>query len=96
MYRIQAHLQSGRQVHPYIAAAAKAYESVYGVPTVYKRTGGSIPTVEVCARLMNAPVVMMGFGLPDGNVNAPNEHFHLENYEKGLRVLCQYWDELGK
>lgn len=82
--------------HPYIAAAAKAYESVYGVPTVYKRTGGSIPIVEVCARLMKAPVVMMGFGLPDENLHAPNEHFHLENYDKGLRVLCRYWDELGK
>ncbi|MFB3167538.1 peptidase dimerization domain-containing protein [Neobacillus sp. 179-C4.2 HS] len=31
----------------------------------------------------DSPVVLMGFGLPDENLHAPNEHFNLENFDKG-------------
>lgn len=80
--------------HPAIQAAAVAYEKSYGVKPVYMRMGGSIPIVETFGRLLNLPVVLMGFGLPYENFHAPNEHFHLENFDKGLRTLCHYWYEL--
>jgi acetylornithine deacetylase/succinyl-diaminopimelate desuccinylase-like protein len=77
--------------HPAIQWAAKAYERAYGVPAAFMRMGGSIPIVEVFARLLGAPIVMMGFSLNDENFHAPNEHFSLENFDKGLRTLCYYW-----
>ncbi|WP_282940628.1 dipeptidase [Paenibacillus sp. RC67] len=80
--------------HPYIQAAARAYESGFGTAPVYIRSGGSIPIVEVFARVLSAPVVMMDFGLPGENMHGPNEHFHLENFDKGIATLCQYWQEL--
>ncbi|CAG7646469.1 dipeptidase [Paenibacillus allorhizosphaerae] len=80
--------------HPYIQAAAKAYEDGFGKPPVYIRSGGSIPIVEVFYRLLGTPVVMMDFGLPGENMHGPNEHFHLDNFDKGIATLCRYWQEL--
>lgn len=80
--------------HPAIQLAAKAYEDAYGVPCAFTRMGGSIPIVEDFDRLLKIPVVMMGFGLPDENLHAPNEHFSLENFDKGIRTLCSYYLKL--
>jgi acetylornithine deacetylase/succinyl-diaminopimelate desuccinylase-like protein len=77
--------------HPMMVAAASAFEETYGTAPVYMRGGGSIPIVEVLARLLEAPVVMLGFGLPGENLHAPNEHFHLENWHKGLLTISRYW-----
>lgn len=82
--------------HPAMTAAALAYEDVYGTAPVYKRGGGSIPIVEVFGRLLNAPVVMLGFGLPGENLHAPDEHFHLDNFDKGLLTICRYWEKIGR
>jgi acetylornithine deacetylase/succinyl-diaminopimelate desuccinylase-like protein len=38
----------------------------------------------------------MGFGLSTENFHAPNEHFHLENFDKGMETLADYWFELEK
>jgi acetylornithine deacetylase/succinyl-diaminopimelate desuccinylase-like protein len=44
---------------------------------------------------MDIPVVLMGFGLPEENVHAPNEYFDLDNFDRGLRTLALYWEKLG-
>ncbi len=82
--------------HPAIQAAARAYESVYQVPTSFTRGGGSLPIIATLDEVLHAPIVLMGFGLPTENFHAPNEHFHLENFDKGLETLCTYWFELEK
>jgi acetylornithine deacetylase/succinyl-diaminopimelate desuccinylase-like protein len=82
--------------HPAIQLASKAYESAYGAPALFTRMGGSIPIVETFDRLLQLPVVLMGFGLNDENFHAPNEHFSLVNFDKGLRVLCYYWNHLSE
>lgn len=79
---------------PAIKAAAAAYETAYGVQPFFMRMGGSIPVVETFGRLLALPVVMMGFGLPDENFHAPNEHFSLENFDKGLTTLTDYYTRL--
>lgn len=80
--------------HPAIQAAGRSYEKVYGVPTQFIRGGGSIPIVAVFDQLLQKPIVLMGFGLPGENFHAPNEHFHLENFDQGLRVIADYFNEL--
>ncbi len=82
--------------HPAFQAAAKAYETVYQTEVAFTRMGGSIPVVETFDRLLQLPIVLMGFGLPTENFHAPNEHFHLENYDKGLMTICEYYYELEK
>ena len=82
--------------HPAIQAAGRSYEKVYKVPTAFTRMGGSIPIVAAFDEMLGLPVVLMGFGLASENFHAPNEHFHLENFDKGLRVLSDYLFEAAK
>lgn len=82
--------------HPFIQAAGRSYEKVYNVPTAYTRGGGSIPIVAAFDEILELPVVLMGFGLSSENFHAPNEHFHLENFDKGLRVLSDYLYEVAE
>ena len=81
--------------HPVIQAAGRSYERVYEVPTAFIRGGGSIPIVAAFDQILDLPVVLMGFGLTSENFHAPNEHFHLENFDKGLRVLGDYLYEVA-
>lgn len=81
--------------HPLIQLASKSYERVYNVPTAFTRGGGSIPIVATFDQILNIPIVLMGFGLDTENFHAPNEHFHLENFDKGLRVLSDYLMEVS-
>ncbi|CAB3395665.1 dipeptidase [Kyrpidia spormannii] len=82
--------------HPGIQAAIPAYEAVYGTGPVFTRLGGSIPIVEEFHRILGLTAVMMGFSLPTENNHAPNEHFDLENFKKGIQTLCVYWNELAR
>ena len=42
------------------------------------------------------PSVLMGFGLPDDNLHAPNEKFHLPNFYKGIEAVGRYLEMLGE
>ena len=64
--------------NPYIQAATRALHEVWGKDTVFIRSGGSIPIVGDFDRHLGLPSVMMGFGLPDDNLHAPNEKFNLQ------------------
>lgn len=81
--------------HPAIQAAGRSYEKVYHVPTAYTRGGGSIPIVAAFDEILELPVVLMGFGLSTENFHAPNEHFHLKNFDQGLRVIGDYYYEIN-
>lgn len=81
--------------HPAIQAAGRSYEKVYNVPTAFTRMGGSIPIVAAFDEILGLPVVLMGFGLSTENFHAPNEHFHLENFDQGLRVIGDYYYEIA-
>jgi acetylornithine deacetylase/succinyl-diaminopimelate desuccinylase-like protein len=74
----------------YIQAAAKAMEEVFGRPTVYIRSGGSIPIVGVFQKSLGIPSVLMGFGLPDDNIHAPNEKFYLPNFFRGIEAVQRF------
>jgi len=75
--------------HPILRAASEALARTFGEPTVYMRSGGSIPVVGLFQRELQIPSVLMGFGLPDDNLHAPNEKFHLPNLHKGIEsVQC--------
>ena len=79
--------------NPYIQAATRALHEVWGKDTVFIRSGGSIPIVGDFDRHLGLPSVMMGFGLPDDNLHAPNEKFHLKNFELGIISLIRFMEE---
>lgn len=82
--------------HPAIQAAGRAASKIYGTETAYIRSGGSIPIVADFAQILQVPIVLLGFSLDSENFHAPNEHFHLENFYKGMQTMCEYWNELAE
>ena len=78
-----------------IQAASRAYETAFGVAPVFKREGGSIPVVNSLSTDLGLPVILMGFGLPDDNLHAPNEKFHLPNFYRGIKTSIAFMNELS-
>jgi len=81
--------------HPAIKVAAQAFSDVLGKPTVFIRSGGSIPIVGDFANHLGIPTVLMGFGLPDDGLHSPNEKYHLENYYQGIMTVAHFFEQYG-
>lgn len=80
--------------HPVYSLAKNVLKTIFDHPAVFVGQGGSIGFVPVLAQKLNVPCLLIGFGLPDENVHAPNEHFSLENYEKGIEVMTLLYSDL--
>lgn len=76
---------------PAIEAAAEAYAQGFGRRPLYQREGGTLPVVAMFNQVLKAPTVMMGFGLPDDRLHAPNEKFHLPNFYRGIDTAIHYY-----
>lgn len=81
--------------NPYIQAATSALKEIWGKDTAFIRSGGSIPIVGDFDKHLGLPSVMMGFGLPDDNLHAPNEKFNLKNFELGILSLIRFLEVAG-
>jgi acetylornithine deacetylase/succinyl-diaminopimelate desuccinylase-like protein len=81
--------------NPYIRAATEAMRDVFKKNTVFIRSGGSIPIVTDFQDVLKIPSVMMGFGLPDDNLHAPNEKFHIPNFYRGIESICLFFEKLA-
>ncbi len=79
----------------FIKAATEALRDTFKKDTVFIRSGGSIPIVTDFQDVLKAPSVMMGFGLPDDNLHAPNEKFHIPNFYRGIETICLFFEKLG-
>ena len=71
-------------------AAVEAMHEIFKKDTVYIRSGGSIPIVTQFDKDLKIPSIMMGMGLPDDNLHAPNEKFHLPNFYGGIEAIARY------
>jgi len=80
----------------YVKAATEALREVFKKETVFIRSGGSIPIVTDFQDVLKIPSVMMGFGLPDDNLHAPNEKFHIPNFYRGIESICLFFENLGR
>lgn len=81
---------------PVFDAASAALEAAFGKEPVFVRNGGTIPIVPLFEELFEAPVLLLGFGLPGANLHAPNEWFDLEMFERGVETVARLYDEIGE
>ena len=79
---------------PLFEAGVRALQRAFGVDPVLAGEGGSIPVVGDFQRILGAPVLLMGFGLPGENAHAPDEWMAVENFEKGMLAASFLWEEL--
>ena len=80
----------------FFEAARTALHKAFGTAPVLTGEGGSIPIVVDFQEILEAPVLLMGFAPPGANMHAPNEWIPLENFEKGIRAVAQFYTELGR
>ena len=80
---------------PEMQAAVRAYEKGWGATPIFTRGGGSIPVVADLYNLMKIPVVMMGYGLDDDGLHAPNESYSIEMFQRGIETAIVYLEELA-
>lgn len=80
--------------HPIFQTAIHALEKGFGRKAVFIREGGSIPFVTQMHDTFKIPCVLMGFGLPDENAHAPDEHIALENYYGGIKAVALFYQQL--
>jgi len=81
---------------PLFDAARRALAAAFGREPVITGEGGSIPVVGDFERVLGAPVLLMGFGLPGENAHAPDEWMSVENFTKGMRAVAVLWEEMAK
>jgi len=77
-------------------AGLKAMEGGFGAKPVFIREGGSIPIVGTFQSALGAPVLLMGYGLPNDNIHSPNEKFHLANFRQGIRTTALLLQEAAR
>lgn len=81
--------------HSAVRAAEQAYQAAFGAAPVYVRGGGSLPIVRDLQATLAAPAVLVGFGLPDDNLHAPNEKIHLPGLWRGVEMAVHYMAALA-
>jgi acetylornithine deacetylase/succinyl-diaminopimelate desuccinylase-like protein len=81
--------------HPAVAAAARAMQRGFGKAPVFIGTGGTIGPVSSFDRILGLPQVLIGVGLPDDAIHAPNEKFDLGQFYGGIETMTYLYDELA-
>jgi acetylornithine deacetylase/succinyl-diaminopimelate desuccinylase-like protein len=46
-------------------------------------------------KALGIETILMGFGLPDDNLHAPNEKFHLPNFYRGIETAIHFLQNLA-
>src|SRR5437660_8201072 len=80
---------------PIFQRAQAALQKGFNKKAVFIREGGSIPFVTQMYDTFEVPCVLIGFGLPDENAHAPDEHLYLENYFSGIKAIAHFYQDLA-
>lgn len=81
---VRAHASS-----PVVQAFARSFTEVFGSPCQFIFEGGSIPIVTELAETSGSEMVLVGLGLPDDQIHAPNEHFGLDRFAQGVVIMAR-------
>ena len=77
-------------------AVDRAATEVFGKPPIYLREGGSVGLIADLKEVLGIDAVMLGLFLPEDNLHAPNESFHLGVMKKGIETSERVLAELAK
>lgn len=72
-----------------VQAFAQAFSETFKKPCRFIFEGASIPIVTELAEASQSEVVLLGLGLADDQIHAPNEHFGLDRLEKGSTIMMR-------
>ena len=73
-------------------AAASALQATFGLKPVFQLIGGSNAAVNIVKVRLGVDSVLLGFGMPEDNIHAPNERQHLPTYYRGIETYIRFLD----
>jgi acetylornithine deacetylase/succinyl-diaminopimelate desuccinylase-like protein len=82
--------------HPMLQAAVRALARAWTKKPALFREGGSIPVMAAFQKVLGLPCILMGFGLHDDQVHAPNEKYSLTSFHGGTKSCAYLYEELAK
>jgi acetylornithine deacetylase/succinyl-diaminopimelate desuccinylase-like protein len=80
---------------PYFGAAMDALAETFGKRPLRVREGGSIPVVNTFSEVLEVPILLMGYGLPDDRLHSPNEKMSVAQFFDGIRCTVRLLDRIG-
>jgi len=81
---------------PYMAAARDAIAAGFEKPPVMIREGGTIPVVGTFKKVLGVDTLLLGWGQNTDNLHSPNEHFSIDDFQRGIRSSAYLWAALAK
>lgn len=81
---------------PLIQAASLAYEKVFLKKCHFNLEGASIPIASALAHTSGAEVLLMGLGLEDDHIHAPNERFSIQRLKQGFAIVSSLLEGLRR
>ena len=79
----------------FVEPMAKALETTFGKKPVFVRGGGSIPIVAEFHHVLNADVLLVGWGQDDDAPHSPNEKFSLTSFHNGILASARFLEQIG-
>jgi len=80
----------------FVAPMSAALEKTFSCPPVFIREGGSIPIAAEFNRVLDADVLLVGWGQDDDALHSPNEKFSLAGFHLGILGSARFIGELTK
>lgn len=81
---------------PAYQAAEQALITTTGKRPIPTRSGGSIPIIAGFERILGIKSILMGFGLANDAIHAPNENYPLDNFFKGIETIPYFYENFTK
>jgi acetylornithine deacetylase/succinyl-diaminopimelate desuccinylase-like protein len=75
--------------------AGEALQIGFNQKPTFTRCGGTIPVVGTIKNVLGIDTLLVGFGLPDDRVHAPNEKFDLAALHHGTRTAAALYERLA-
>jgi acetylornithine deacetylase/succinyl-diaminopimelate desuccinylase-like protein len=79
---------------PVIQKVTESIVKAFGKEPLFMWEGASIPLVAALKTASGAEPVLVGFGLEEDLIHAPNESFSLEQFEQGYRYVTSFLSSL--
>jgi acetylornithine deacetylase/succinyl-diaminopimelate desuccinylase-like protein len=85
-----------RSSSPVIQKAKKVLDQILSKETVFMWEGASVPIIPALAEASNAEPLLVGFGMEEDCIHAPNESFGTEQFQKGFLYVGLMLQSFGR
>jgi acetylornithine deacetylase/succinyl-diaminopimelate desuccinylase-like protein len=75
---------------PVIRKAREALTAAFDRDPIFLWEGASIPIIPLLCEVSGAEPLLVGFGLDEDQIHAPNESFSLRQFEDGFRYVTSF------